>query len=60
MLTLFDVLMIVGIAASLVAVRALLFSREFRIAGKIALTVVGWTVVNLPIHSAASLLPFWL
>ena len=51
--------MIVGIAASLVSVRALLFSREFRIAGK-SLAVVGWTVVNLPIHSAASLLPFWL
>jgi hypothetical protein len=55
LLTFFDVLMIVVTAAGIFAVPALLLSKQFRIAAKAAVGVLGAIAVNAGAHTIASL-----
>ena len=55
-LTFLDVMMIVGTALGVLAVPALLVSRQFRVAGKAALGVLAAIGVNAGAHTSTSLL----
>jgi hypothetical protein len=56
LLTLLDLMTIVAIVISFVAVPTLLVSKQFRIAGKTTLAVLGAIAADAAIHSVASLL----
>jgi len=56
LLTLLDLMTIVGIVISFVAVPALLVSRQFRIAGKTTLAILGAMAADAALHTLASLL----
>ena len=56
LLTLLDLMTIVAIVISFVAVPTLLVSKQFRIAGKTTLAVLGAIAAAAAIHSVASLL----
>jgi hypothetical protein len=54
LLTLLDLMTIIGIVISLVAVPTLLVSKQFRIAGKTTLAILGAIAAVAAIHSVAS------
>jgi len=56
LLTLLDVMMIIGAIIGLFAIPALLVMRQFAIAGKTTLVVVAGIVANAAVHAAVSLL----
>jgi hypothetical protein len=56
LLTLLDLMAIIGIVISLIAVPTLLVSKQSRIAGKTTLAVLGAIAAAAAIHSVASLL----
>ena len=56
LLTLLDFITIFGIVICFVAVPALLVSRQFRIAGKTTLAILGAIAADAAIHTVASLL----
>jgi hypothetical protein len=58
LLILLDVMTISGSLLGFVAVPALLISREFRIAGKATVAILGAIAADAAIHGVASLLQF--
>jgi hypothetical protein len=56
LLTLFDFVTIIGSIITFIAVPALLVSRQFRLAGKTTLAILGAVAADAVIHTVVSLL----
>jgi len=56
LLTLMDLVMMIGILIGSLGVPSLILCKEFRMAGKLTLAVVATIAVNLASHAAMSLL----
>jgi len=56
LLTLFDFVTIIGSIITFIAVPALLVSRQFRLAGKATLAILGAVAADAVIHTVVSLL----